>query len=367
MSKGADGAAVDSLPLGADTNVVEFYVNGKRLRLFGQDGAEITASFDGDQEIKFDDGGLIATTAIANLEYDEDYSNIGFEERRLRSVLSNGYNTNASFELYMPIRRVFKFLETHTIPIKGSSHIIELNKADASEYLFSEALANMVPANVEAEVKLLRLSLWVPKLRFSLPIENLYLSKLGTQVVPFVWDSYQWNRTQNRSEASGSWDVSTVSGIPRRMYVVFQNATRVNEQTQNNMVFDNLNLDEIYVRLNSVKFPEYPYEIDFGVTDALEEDYGRVYNAYLKACRADHSEDCVPAVSYREFKELYPIFCFDMTAQTESIFKNNSNIQIKVHYRLKTKPAADYRIMAVFEEEVRTDIEFISGSVVKIR
>ena len=56
-----------------------------------------------------------------------------------------------------------------------------------------------------------------------------------------------------------------------------------------------------------------------------------------------------------------------MTAQTESIFKNNSNIQIKVHYRLKTKPAADYRIMAVFEEEVRTDIEFISGSVVKIR
>ena len=141
LSKGADGAAVDSLPLGADTNVVEFYVNGKRLRLFGQDGAEITASFDGDQEIKFDDGGLIATTAIANLEYDEDYSNIGFEERRLRSVLSNGYNTNASFELYMPIRRVFKFLETHTIPIKGSSHIIELNKADASENRYSDASA----------------------------------------------------------------------------------------------------------------------------------------------------------------------------------------------------------------------------------
>lgn len=292
--------------------------------------------------------------------------NSGYEERRKLSVIDDGFNTGQAFELYMPIRRVFKFMQTHPIMLKGAAHTLEFKRNNFESMLFSEEINDLTPA-LEPLVELNYMSLWVPKIKLNLQLENMYLNGIGDQAIPFAWDTYEWERSETFSDQASSWDVGTVSGVPKRMYVVFQNSDRLDNYTRNNMVYDNLDLQEIYCRLNSQRFPEYEYEINYGLgVQAESQIYMRAYNAYLNACMVTHSDSCTPAISYELFSSLYPIYCFDLRSKPEGVFKNATNIQIKVHYRFRNPPG-NYRITAVYEENVETAIQFLSGNVSKIR
>lgn len=345
-------------------DVIRFYVEDQEIFLLGsnlQNGGVVTNAT---PEIVFNDGTTTASAVYAR--HNNKLSNEGYEQRRIKSVIDEGFNTSQSFELYMPIRRVFKFMQEHPIMLKGASHIVEFKRNNFESMLFSEAVANLVPAQ-EPAVRLNYMSLWVPKIKLSLQYESLYLDSIGDQSVRFEWDTYEWERSDIFTSGSGSHDVATVSGIPKRMYIVFQKSSRFDDHTQNNMVYDNMDLQEVYVKLNSQRFPEYEYEINYGLTGQEgEKIYMRSYNAYLNACQVTHSDSCKPFVSYTSFKRLYPIYCFDLRSKDLSVFKNGSNIQIKVFWRLRnyTEP---YRITTIYEENVETEIKFLSGNVSKLR
>lgn len=361
----------------AQDDVIRFYVSdfSRPLYLLDSNNNYITSlTVDGTPNLTLED--VLANRNIAILQsrqYLDDLVpfsssfNTGYEKRRLKTVINGGYNTGQAFELFMPIRRVFKFMQTHPILLKGAAHILEFKRNSYQDMLLSEAITSLVPQQ-DPRVQLSYMSLWVPKIKLNLAMDKFYHENISDNAIAFSWDTYQYERSEPFTTGSGSWDVTTVSGIPKRMYVVFQRNDRLDNYEGNNMVFDHLDLQEVYVRLNSQRFPEYEYELNYGITG--QEDnamYMRAYNAYLNACMVSHSDSCVPAVSYKDFKNLYPIYCFDLRSKPEGVFKNASNIQIKVHWRLRGNAPPSYRITAVFEENVEIAIQFLSGSVAKFR
>ena len=353
-------------PTPALGDIIELYVAGKQILTRRTGDNTIGILRDDGTQISLYNGEAVA----GNLEGGNlDEFNTGFEERRLKTVIDGYSNTGQCFELFMPIRRVFKFMQTYPIMLRGASHIIELKRNNYESMIYCEALNSLVPAlTTSPKVELNYMSLWVPKIKLTLTYESLYLDSIGDQAVRFEWDTYEWERSEAFNTQSGSHDVATVSGIPKRMYVVFQKSDRLDSAISNNMVYDNMDLQEIYVKLNSQRFPEYEYEINYGLEgEESEKLYLRAYNAYLNACQVTHSETCSPSISYDQYKNLYPIYCFDLRSKDMSIFKNGSNIQIKVFWRLRNVPASPYIITSVYEENVATDIQFLSGNVSKLR
>jgi hypothetical protein len=76
---------------------------------------------------------------------------------------------------------------------------------------------------------------------------------------------------------------------------VFQKASRKNNQNNSNMVFDNMNLERIRIKLNDAKqYPENEYTCDFTPTSL---DYLRVYTNFLAAGLKAHDVDTGTVVS----------------------------------------------------------------------
>lgn len=296
-------------------------------------------------------------------------SNLGYEERRRRVVADRGSSTNKVFELFMPIREIFKILQEHPMAMRGASHILEFNKEEPSRYLHTSG--GLVADG--AKVKYIRVSWWVPRVRYQLETENDFISSLNTQK-SLVWNGYRIEESSDFTSSSGVWDVATISSMPKRAFVWFQNSSRYDGLTSNSQVYDNLDLSSLYVRLNTDKFPEYEYEIDFGRDpNAVGErgnNYMRAYNAYLHACgNMAHNHDCLPAVSYEVFKSLYTIYCFEFHDRSERIFRNNQSIQMKVAYNLRAYPGNDrpsYRICCVFDPEKEVTLDYSSGMITKV-
>ena len=51
------------------------------------------------------------------------------------------------------------------------------------------------------------------------------------------------------------------------------------------------------------------------------------YNAYSEICKVFGSE---PQLKPIDFRNLYPIYCFDLSAQDENLVKNGIQIQLEI-------------------------------------
>lgn len=294
--------------------------------------------------------------------------NEGYAERRVRGVADEGFSTNRVIEMWLPIREIFRLLQKHPTPMRGATHVLEFDKeSDGKNYLFSDD-----SVAVGAKFKYLHVSWWLPKVTYELSVENEFINALNGEK-QLIWDGYQHEESGSRTERAGTWDISTVASMPRKLYAFFQYESRFDDQYQNNMLYDNLDLSNIYLRLNTERYPEYEFLLDYGlqvgknIDGGVGDDYIRAYNAYLQACGSmAHNYDCTPAVSYEDFKNLFTIYCFDIYDRNDDIFRNNQSIQMKLTYRLRGDVVQPYRITAVFTLDKEFTINYASGEVTKV-
>lgn len=329
----------------------------------------ITVTTNATPVLVFDNGTAFAAGNISCRPRNVIPSNPGFTDRRIRGVADHGFNTNRAIEMWLPIREVFKLLAEHPMPMRGATHIIELTKDTPDNYLFSDGTA----AHVGAKFKYTHFSWWVPRVQYQVDVENLFISSLN-DVKLLKWYGYRHEESGARTTASGIWDITTISSIPQRAYVWFIRADKYDVLTKNQMVYDNYDLESVYLRLNSESFPEYRYELDFDldggpIGDDSGDKYIRAYNAYLQACgNMAHSHDCLPAVGYEDFKNLFTVYCFDLYDRTESIFKSNQSVQMRLVYKLRNSVeiADAYIINAVFDVEKEISLNYSSGIITKL-
>ena len=134
---------------------------------------------------------------------------------------------------------------------------------------------------------------------------------------------------QNSTSFSWRLSVKSSSEVPRFIIVGFQN-NKIGNQIQNPSLFDNVNVSNIYVMLNSMRYPTTDYNISF-LGQKFSRAYGDAAEFRSKFFNMDELISS-PNINPTEYRNLYPLFLFDVSKQSEKLKYSTTDIQIKMHF-----------------------------------
>ena len=129
-----------------------------------------------------------------------------------------------------------------------------------------------------------------------------------------------------------SWRLAVKSSpeIPRFIIIGFQqNGT--NNQTTNPSVFTGVNMLNMYVMLNSTRYPAADYNINI-----VENDFSRVYGDVANFRSKFFNMDELisnPNINPSDYRDLYGLFLFDVSKQSEKLKYSTTDIQVKMIFR----------------------------------
>ena len=133
------------------------------------------------------------------------------------------------------------------------------------------------------------------------------------------------------NQKSFTWRLGVKSSpdIPRFIIVGFQSG-RNNNQEQNPAIFDHLNVRNIYVTLNAKRYPDTDYDNDFN-----KNQYSRIYGDASSFRKKFFNMDELVSnsgINPLDYKNLFPLYVFDVTKQSEKLKTSVSDIHIKAFF-----------------------------------
>jgi hypothetical protein len=254
--------------------------------------------------------------------------NEGFKKRQSYSI-KGGLNLTT---FYIPLSSLFGFCDDFTKPTRGVRHTLRLVR---------NTFANMFHVGAGGETPqfdIKKLSWWMPIVTPSITVDNKIMAKLNSgNKIPINFLSKDTFRSDSTTNKSRTWRVTTQSQKPTRIFVALQRSAKLNTLTQNNMIFDNMDLESIYINVNSQQYPVRAYELNY--SDVGSEDYSRAYMD-LMAYKGFDTSDGVQ-ISHTDFKALYSIYHFDLTNMADDIYTRKGSADISITYKIRGNGAAD--------------------------
>ena len=295
-----------------------------------------------------------ATTMLGLLKYTEDFGrskglnqswykdssntannqNTGFWIRHQH--IFNHVNANkGSFSFRIPLKHIFGFCEDYDKVVYGFKHTLSLTRTHDHDVIFR---ANGVDLG---KITLSKIAWFMPHV---LPADEdkmeLYKIIERKEKVSVGYRMIQCTSISVPQVNSFSWRLSVKSSpeVPRFIIIGFQTG-RNNNQEQNNTTFDNLNIKNIYVMLNSNRYPTLDYNLDFP-SQKIGRAYGDVAEFRSKFFNINEliSNPCIGAY---EYKNLYPLFLFDVSKQSERLKYSTTDIQVKVIFNGNPDPGTE--------------------------
>jgi len=142
-----------------------------------------------------------------------------------------------------------------------------------------------------------------------------------------------------------TWRLSVKSAPekPRWIIITFQTDESGNQE-HNPSIFDHCNLTNMFVMLNSRRYPEIGYD-DINFT---QQKFSRVYgDAAAFRTKFCNVEELIssPNITPADYKELFPMFVFGVTKQSEKL--KNSVIDVQTKAQFSANVAANTEAFAV--------------------
>ena len=293
-----------------------------------------------------------ATTMLGLLKYPDDFSkskglnqlwykdttenadddNIGYAYRRYYIIRNS--NPRGSFSFRIPLKYIFGFCEDYDKVVYGLKHNLTLTRNDDNNAIFK---TNAVDGGgndvlVDGKVILSKISWFMPHVT---PADKdkmeLYKIIERKEKIPVEYRMIQCDSASIPQAIAFSWRLSVKSSpeVPRFIIVGFQTG-KIGNQKTNPSLFDNVNVSNIYVMLNSMRYPTADYNISF-----LGQKYSRVYgDAAEFRSKFFNMDELIssPNINPTEYKNLYPLFLFDVSKQSEKLKYSTTDIQIKMHF-----------------------------------
>ena len=135
---------------------------------------------------------------------------------------------------------------------------------------------------------------------------------------------------------------------PRFIIVGFQTA-KDGDQTKNPFIFDHVNLNNVYVTLNSDRYPAVDYNLSFS-----NQKFCRVYgDAALFGGKFFGMDELITQsnITPSDYKILYLLFTFDVSKQREKVKSSVVDIQIKANFT-KNAPANTRAFALVISDKI---------------
>ena len=282
----------------------------------------------------------IKDTGEGNAVIDGGNPNEGFKLRRNYIInMPEGDDNKGKFNFKIPLKHFFGFCEDYRKILYGMQQRLTLTRTgDDNAILKGNAAAGGAAAN--GKVKLTKVSWFMPHVipsdAYRLQLDKIIEKK---EKIPV---GYRMLQCDNLPVPTGFstfvWRLGVKSSpdIPRFIIVGFQ-TNKNNLQTENPAIFNNCNVRNIYVTLNAKRYPDTDYENDFTVNK-----FSRIYaDAALFRKKFYNMDELVSNhnINPVDYKNLYPLFLFDVTKQSEKLKTSVSDIHIKASFNNNNPPA----------------------------
>ena len=272
----------------------------------------------------------IKDTGNGDTVVDGNNPNDGFKLRR--NYIINMPASRGHFCFKIPLKHFLGFCEDYKKILYGMQQRLTLTRTGDDNAIFK---ANGVDVG-KVDIQRIR---WfmphvIPSDAYRLQLDKIIEKKEKTPV------GYRMLQCDNTSitgtEFTWRLGVKSSPDIPRFIIVGFQ-IGRNNNQEQNPARFDNCNIGNIYVTLNAKRYPDTDYDINFN-----ENRFCRIYGDSSTFRKKFYNMDELVSnhnINPVDYKNLYPIFVFDVTKQSEKLKTAVSDIHVKM--RFNTNPALD--------------------------
>ena len=257
--------------------------------------------------------------------------NVGFKIRH-DYIITNS-RPRGSFSIRIPLKHIFGFCGDYDKVVYGLKHNLTLTRNEDNEAIYRGA--NNAAGNplVAGKIVLSKISWFMPHVTPPYK-DKMELFKIieRKEKIPVGYRMIQCDSAPiPQNVTSFSWRLSVKSSpeVPRFILVGFQSG-KSNNQSQNPSIFDNVNVSNIYVMLNSVRYPTADYNIVF-VGQKFSRVYGDVAEFRAKFFNMDELVSS-PNITPSDYRTLYPLFLFDVSKQSEKLKYSTTDIQIKMHF-----------------------------------
>ena len=296
-----------------------------------------------------------ATTMLGLLKYPDDFTksqglnqvwapdteegtpvagNQGFKLRRDYIInMVEGAANKGKFNFKIPLKHFLGFCEDYKKILYGMQQRLTLTRTgDNNAILKGQNAANNAAVG-DGKVRIDKISWFMPHVipsdAYRLQLDKIIERK---EKIPV---GYRMLQCDNLPVPPGigtfTWRLGVKSSpdIPRFIIVGFQ-TNKSNDQTTNPAIFNDCGVRNIYVTLNAKRYPDTDCENDFTI-NKFSRIYGDAALFRKKFYNMDEliSNSSINPVNY---KNLYPLFVFDVTKQSEKLKTSVSDIHIKASF-----------------------------------
>ena len=205
-------------------------------------------------------------------------------------------------------------------------HALILTRNDDQDAIFRDNAADA------GKITLSKISWFMPHVTPA-DREKMELYKIieRKETLPVGYRMIQCDTNSIPQTTSSSWRLSIKSSpeVPCFIIVGFQ-TDKSDSQEQNTSIFDNVNVRGIYVTLNSNKYPTLDYNLSFP-----KQQFSRAYgDAAEFRSKFFNMDELIsnPNFTPAEYRNLYPLFLFDVSKQSEKLKYSTTDMQIKMYF-----------------------------------
>ena len=292
-----------------------------------------------------------ATTMLGLLKYPDDFSKSkGLNQLWYKDTTLNASNNNTgfivrrnyiitnsdpagTFSFKIPLKHIFGFCEDYDKIVYGLKHNLTLTRNNDNDAIFKTSnVDGGLDAVVDGRVILRKVSWFMPHVT---PADKdkmeLYKIIERKEKIPVGYRMIQCDSATVPNGCEFSWRLSVKSSpeVPRFIIIGFQ-SNKTGNQKQNPSLFDNLSVTNMYVMLNSTRYPTVDYNISFN-NQIFSRVYGDAANFRSKFFNMDELISS-PNINPSDYRTLYPLFLFDVSKQSEKLKHSTTDIQVKMFF-----------------------------------
>ena len=266
-----------------------------------------------------------------SLEPDQT-TNTGFKKRH--KYIINDPDPKGSFSFKIPLKHFLGFCEDYKKVIYGMQQRLTLTRTGDNNAIFkgTKTVNNNAVVIDNGKINIKRIKWFMPHVTPS-DAYRLQLDKIieRKEKIPVGYRMLQCDNIPVPPGAPFTWRLGVKSSpdIPRFIIVGFQ-TDKNNAQNRNPALFDHCGVRNIYVTLNAKRYPDTDYENDF-----IKNNYSRIYGDAATFRKKFYNMDELISncgIDPMEFKNLFPLYVFDVTKQSEKLKTSVSDIHIKASF-----------------------------------
>ena len=294
-----------------------------------------TGAGDGNTGVNGNEGFKLRRNYIINMPEDE-----------------NGNSNKGKFNFKIPLKYFFGFCEDYRKTIYGMQQRLTLTRNGDNDAILKRNAAAGGGAAANGKVNLTKISWFMPHVipsdAYRLQLDKIIERK---EKIPVGYRMLQCDNIPVPQGAPFTWRLGVKSSpdIPRFIIVGFQ-TNKNNTQTGNPAIFDHCDVRNIYVTLNAKRYPDIDYENNFKINK-----FSRIYGDAAAFRKKFYNMDELVSnhnINPVDYKNLYPLFVFDVTKQSEKLKTSVSDIHIKASFNGNNPPAGTIAYAVIISDRL---------------